>query len=649
MGGTSSPSLKKSGPPRTTHSDTTTMRRNSRAATADNNNCDENDDDDDNNNCATPPSPWDTSTSRAPMLTCLHANHHLHQHQHHYSPRSQANNGSRRSFSFDDHVDFEHLIAPMIMSKEDTKLVSTNDTNNLFKQQQRLSTPPSSPFIRSSFTAGQKLPQESDDKEQQQQQQQLLQQIRIPQNNFQKETTPVGISILYGMINATIVLPVLMSFGSIIYRDAAFQPYLNVLIKMTVISGVVHQLCFSTLSKLPFAVGQVQDAGLIFLSSMAGTLVTACRDRDADDETLLATATVGLSLCTALLGLSLVWIGKLRLASWVQKLPTSVVGGYLAFIGFFCGISGVGLMAGVSKVTWDVVCANLQFILPGIFGGIFIYSLVRYLRHMAVLPTCIVFLFATFYFILWMGGISVEEATNQGWIANTKPPPVWYHSWDYLKLDKVLWSALPQLLLTEISMIFVVALSSSLDIAAIELELKEPLDYDSELKMIGISNFVSGITGGYTGSYIFSQSIFSLRAGIRSPLAGYVLAGCEILFLIAPFSILAYVPNFFFGSLLSLICVDLVFEWLIESRNKLTSVEYIICLSTFALILVTGVEYGIVLGVLLYIGCKRMGLDLGDNSVEESDDEFFVENTGDIKPLTSSDTNGVGYGTLSDT
>jgi len=72
-------------------------------------------------------------------------------------------------------------------------------------------------------------------------------------------------------------------------------------------------------------------------------------------------------------------------------------------------------------------------------------------------------------------------------------------------------------------------------------------------------------------------------------------------------------------------------------------------LSTFALILVTGVEYGIVLGVLLYIGCKRMGLDLGDNSVEESDDEFFVENTGDIKPLTSSDTNGVGYGTLSDT
>lgn len=306
-------------------------------------------------------------------------------------------------------------------------------------------------------------------------------------------------------------------------------------------------------------------------------------------------------------------------------------------------------MAGVSEVTWVVVTDNLHFILPGISGGIFIYSLVRLLRHMAVLPTCIVFLLCLFYLVLWLRGISVEEATAQGWITKTGPSPVWYHSWDYLKLDKVLWSALPQLLLTEISMIFVVALSSSLDIAAIELELKQPLDYNSELKMIGISNFLSGITGGYTGSYIFSQSIFSLRAGIRSPLAGYVLAGCEILFLVAPFSILAYVPNFFFGSLLSLICVDLVFEWLIESRHKLTKAEYAICLSTFALILVTGVEYGIVLGVFLYIACKKMGLDMGDDApqTEEDNDQTPEDcNLEDTVPLKS-EGNGSRYGAVS--
>lgn len=349
-------------------------------------------------------SPWNTATS--PMLTCLHGKNHFH------SPGSTPKpmKRNKRSFSFDDTRDLDHLLQPTLITRDEVKLLQTQEMNNSQQEQQQQGLKPILAASSSSSSSSNLLQDEK-------------------QKSSLEEGTPIGISILYGLINATIVLPVLMSFGSIIYRDVAFQPYLNVLIKMTVVSGVVHQLCFSTLSSLPFAVGQVQDAGLIFLSSMAATLVETCRARGADDETLLATATVGLSLSTALLGLALVLIGRLKLAQWVQVLPTCVVGGYLAFIGFFCGMSGVGLMAGSSKVTWAVFTENLHFILPGICGGIFIYSLVRLLRHMAVLPTCIAFLFCLFYFVLWLRGISVEEATTQGWIAKTEPPPVWYHSW----------------------------------------------------------------------------------------------------------------------------------------------------------------------------------------------------------------------------
>ena len=137
-----------------------------------------------------------------------------------------------------------------------------------------------------------------------------------------EQTKPIWVSVMYGMINATIVLPVLMSFGSIIYRDNAFSPYMPVLVKLTVVSGVVHQLCFSSCSSLPFAVGQVQDAGLIFLSGMASKIAASCRKSGHDDETMLATVTVGLSLGTALLGCGLVLIGYLRLGQYVQLLPT---------------------------------------------------------------------------------------------------------------------------------------------------------------------------------------------------------------------------------------------------------------------------------------------------------------------------------------
>ncbi|KAI2510270.1 secondary active sulfate transmembrane transporter [Fragilaria crotonensis] len=438
-----------------------------------------------------------------------------------------------------------------------------------------------------------------------------------------EEVIPLFISALYGLINAFIVLPVLMSFGSIIYRDEAFAPYMPVLVKLTVVSGMVHQLCFSTFSGLPFAVGQVQDAGLIFLSSMAGSLVEYCRSRNQDDEVMLATVTVGLSLATALLGLGLVIIGNLRLAQYVQLLPTPVIGGYLAYIGFFCGFSGLALMAngGGSTLSMPILLEHFMLVLPGLAGGIMIYVLVRHLRHMLVLPLCIVFLLSAFYLGLILTDTTVADATGIGWIRPSKPPPAWYDTWDYLKLDKVLWDAFPSQILTLLSMIFVVALSSSLDVAAIELELNEPLNYNSELTMVGLSNLMSGLTGGYTGSYIFSQTIFSLRAGITSRTAGFVLAGCELIILILPIPILSYLPNFFFGSLLIMISVDLMCEWLWEVQFKLTNAEYFVCLATFGLIQFAGVEYGIILGVLLYLLFGKLGLHVGIKATDDNSGE----------------------------
>lgn len=435
---------------------------------------------------------------------------------------------------------------------------------------------------------------------------------------FPEIHTPAIISIMYGLINAVIVLPVLMSFGSIIYRDEAFAPYLPVLIKLTVVSGMVHQLCFSTFSTLPFAVGQVQDAGLIFLSSIASDLVHSLSSRGCSIEEVLATVTIGLGLATALLGLGLVVMGHCRLAQFVQRLPTCVIGGYLAFIGWFCGMSGLELMAGGGDISPQLLFDNWTYCLPGIVGGLCLYGWVRQLQHMAVLPLSIALLLLLFYAVLFASHTTLAEATQAGWIRPSEAPPVWYHTWDYLQLDKVVWSALPAESLTLLSMIFVVALSSSLDVAAIELELKRPLDYNAELTTVGISNVVSGLLGGYTGSYIFSQSIFSLRAGIRSRLAGFVLAFCELVVFVSPAPILSYVPNFFFGSLLIMICIDLMHEWLWHVRDKLSTAEYCICLATFVLIQILGVEYGILAGVILYVVCRKLGFRVGSRSGDGS-------------------------------
>lgn len=78
---------------------------------------------------------------------------------------------------------------------------------------------------------------------------------------------------LYGAINAIIILPVTISFTAIIFRERIFEDYVPIFVKLVLFSSVIHQIIFSLLSSLPFAVGQVQDAGLIFLSAMASSVV----------------------------------------------------------------------------------------------------------------------------------------------------------------------------------------------------------------------------------------------------------------------------------------------------------------------------------------------------------------------------------------
>lgn len=81
---------------------------------------------------------------------------------------------------------------------------------------------------------------------------------------------------------------------------------------------------------------------------------------------------------------------------------------------------------------------------------------------------------------------------------------------------------------------------------------------------MGISNLASGILGGYTGSYIFSQTIFTMRRNVQSRVCGYTIFFIEIAVLLMPFSITSFVPKLFFGSLLVLISCDLMWEWLVR-------------------------------------------------------------------------------------
>jgi len=61
---------------------------------------------------------------------------------------------------------------------------------------------------------------------------------------------------------------------------------------------------------------------------------------------------------------------------------------------------------------------------------------------------------------------------------------------------------------------------------------------------------MSGLTFGYTGSYIFSQTIFTYRTGVHSRWIGVLIMIVFLYIVISPVNILEVAPLFFLGSTL---------------------------------------------------------------------------------------------------
>eukprot|EP00884_Botryococcus_braunii_P017697 jgi/Botrbrau1/4610/Bobra.60_2s0095.1 len=93
--------------------------------------------------------------------------------------------------------------------------------------------------------------------------------------------------LLYGVINSIVGIPTMISFAAIIFQDKLYAPYLGQLAKMAFLASGVHQLVFTLCSTLPFAVGQVQDVGLIFLSAMATSIASTCIEQGYEDHEAL--------------------------------------------------------------------------------------------------------------------------------------------------------------------------------------------------------------------------------------------------------------------------------------------------------------------------------------------------------------------------
>ena len=309
-----------------------------------------------------------------------------------------------------------------------------------------------------------------------------------------KTKAPIYLIILYSIINTIMCVPCLYGYAAVIFNNQAFQPHINALSKLVLLSSVIHQISFTCLSTLPFAIGQVQDAGLIFLSQMANIMTHRLQSQDVTDEELLSTVIIILGIATSSLGVVLVLMGKFRMADLVSYLPLPVVGGYLAYIGYFCLEAGVSLCISKSITQlrdWNYLMNLNIFLLalPGLVGGMLIMLASRSCHSETALPLSMMILPLLFYLIVFLvPHFSLEVARDNGWMGEKSPRMPVREVFAMIHPNNVHWDVLMDCIPTWAGMVIVVAFSSCLDVAAISMDLGEPLDTNAELITVGASN-----------------------------------------------------------------------------------------------------------------------------------------------------------------
>jgi len=421
--------------------------------------------------------------------------------------------------------------------------------------------------------------------------------------------------VSYAFVNIIISVPGLYGYTAVIFNNPSFREHLNALSKLVIFSSFMHQLAFTIFSTLPFSIGTVQDAGLLFLSAMANIIANSILEDGGTIEEIISTTCVFLPLGTAVLGLVLYFMGKYRLADVMAYIPMPVVSGYLAFIGYFCVEAGVALCISrpmISLMDWKYMLDAKLFCLavPGLLAGLILTLVSRKAKSDLTLPFVMVGIPALFYVAIYATGLGLDGARTGGWVGEVAPPVLIGDLFRLIDFELVRWDLLPKCVPTWIGMVFVVSFSSCLDIAAISMDMGEVLDANAELATVGISNIMSGLTFGFTGSYIFSQTIFMFRSGTHNRLVGIFIMVGFIMFVLMPMNLLQVAPLFFLGATLIFIGYDLLFEWLIDVRHKLLMSEYAVLLSTFFAIHLVGIDAGIFIGVIVAISSTFVAVSM---------------------------------------
>ncbi|KAL1894625.1 hypothetical protein Cpir12675_003563 [Ceratocystis pirilliformis] len=395
-----------------------------------------------------------------------------------------------------------------------------------------------------------------------------------------------------------------LSYGMILFPLASpiFSQLGSAGISIFYVSTIISQLTFSTGSIFRGGVGSELIEVVPFFHNMAGK-ITRIVGEDKPEE-VIATTIVAFSASSIVTGLVFWMMGKFQFGYMVGFIPRHILIGCIGGVGFFLILTGFEVSARLDGgVQYDLETLRQlmdpetlwQWVIPfflaiALFWG---HSKVKSKYFLPLYILGIPFIF--YFFVLTLDQLNVDSLRDSGWIFVGPPSgEPWWYFYTLYQFNLVHWDAVASCFPAMLALTFFGVLHVPINVPALALNIGEDnADLDVELKLHGYSNLISGMLGSIQNYLVYANSVFFMRSGGDSRLAGFMLAGLTFCVMIAGPALIGFIPVMMVGCLI----FDLGFELLLDAvwvpRRKLKMAEY---LTVLAIVLIMGI-YDFVVGI----------------------------------------------------
>ncbi|KAH6646303.1 sulfate transporter family protein [Truncatella angustata] len=371
------------------------------------------------------------------------------------------------------------------------------------------------------------------------------------------------------------------------------------------VSTIVSQLVFSTGSIFKGGVGSELIEVVPFFHNMAATITSIVGEDNPD--AVIATTITSYALSSMLTGLIFWLMGKFKLGYIIGFIPRHILIGCIGGVGWFLIQTGFEVSARLDEFHYDLdtlhrlgqANALPLWIIP-LALAIILFVLQRKITSQYFLSVYILLIpFVFYFFVLTIDELVPENLREHGWIFEApNEGEAWYHFWTLYKFHLIHWGAIFECTGAMFALTFFSLLHVPINVPALAQSTGEDnADLNHELKLHGYSNFLSGCAGSIQNYLVYANTLFFIRSGGNSRLAGYMLASLTAVVLVIGPSLIGFIPVMMVGTLIFVLGFELIADSLVAPRHKLKVLEYI---TIIAIVLTMGI-YDFVAGIFLGI------------------------------------------------